>query len=174
VKRHELETEKLVRKVSRLRDEIRRHDYLYYALDSPEISDEQYDRLFNELRRLEAAHPEFITPDSPTQRVAGTPSPSFPEVRHLAALRSLDSTTDSEAVREFDRRVQHELSAPYVLEPKFDGLSLELVYEHGELVRASTRGDGLIGEGVTPNVRTISSLPLQLRSQSPPPRLLAI
>lgn len=116
----------------------------------------------------------FITPDSPTQRVAGTPSPSFPEVRHLAALRSLDSTTDSEAVREFDRRVQHELSAPYVLEPKFDGLSFELVYEHGELVRASTRGDGLIGEGVTPNVRTISSLPLQLRSQSPPPRLLAI
>ena len=84
MKRHELETEKLVRKVSRLRDEIRRHDYLYYALDSPEISDEQYDRLFNELRRLEAAHPEFITPDSPTQRVAGTPSPSFPEVRHLA------------------------------------------------------------------------------------------
>jgi DNA ligase (NAD+) len=162
----------------RLREEIRRHDYLYYVLDRPEISDQRYDRLFDELRRLEKAHPELVTPDSPTQRVAGAPSPSFPEIRHRSPMLSLDSTTAPDAVREFDRRIRPQLcgrgDAPYVLEPKFDGLSLELVYEHGELVRASTRGDGLIGEGVTPNVRTISSLPLQLRSQSSPPRLLAI
>jgi DNA ligase (NAD+) len=175
--RDDLTAKRLRQRAQELREQIRRHDYLYYVLDRPEISDEQYDRLFDELRKLEEAHPELVTPDSPTQRVAGAPAPSFPEVRHFAPMLSLDSTTAPDAVKEFDRRIQLEFrgaAAPYVLEPKFDGLSLELVYEDGEFVRASTRGDGLIGEGVTANVRTVPSLPLRLRSQSPPPRLLAI
>ena len=162
--------------MSRLREKIRRHDHLYYVMDRPEISDREYDRLFNELRRLERGHPELVTRDSPTQRVGGSPSPSFLDVRHLSPMLSLDSTTDADVVRDFDKRIQQQLQGPerrYVLEPKFDGLSLEIVYEKGQLIRASTRGDGLHGEGVTQNARTISSLPLQLRSRIPP-RLLAV
>src|SRR5581483_134876 len=168
--------EKLRLKASRLRDEIRRHDYLYYVLDRPEISDEEYDRLFNELKQLETEHPELVTSDSPTQRVAGTPVQAFANVRHVAPMLSLDSTTDAEMVRAFDGRIRRELNTSvvrYVLEPKFDGLSLELVYENGVLTRASTRGDGAVGEDVTQNVRTIRSLPLRLHSRTPP-RLLAI
>ncbi len=158
--------------------EIRRHDTLYYALDRPEISDEEYDRLFGELRGLEEAFPDLIRPDSPTQRVAGAPLPSFPQVRHLAPLLSLDSVTDPEEVRRFDRRVREALGrgrVDYVVEPKLDGLSVEVVYGRGLLVRASTRGDGLRGEGVTENVRTIRSVPLRLNEQvRPAPRLLAV
>jgi DNA ligase (NAD+) len=159
-----------------LRAAIRRHDYRYYVLDRPLISDAQYDRLFAELVRLETAHPQLITPDSPTQRVSGAPQPAFPSIRHRAPLLSLESVTDLDAVRLFDERVRAALGgrrARYVVEPKFDGLSLEVVYRDGLLLSASTRGDGEHGEGVTENVKTIRSVPLRLYGQKPP-RLLAV
>jgi DNA ligase (NAD+) len=160
-----------------LREEIRRHDRAYYVLDRPEISDEEYDRLFDELRRLEQAHPELVTPDSPTQRMGGAPLPAFSQVRHSVPMLSLDSVTAPDDVRQFDRRIRQSLGdrAKYVLEPKFDGLSLELVYEDGGFVRASTRGDGVRGEDVTHNVKTIPALPLRLRiGTATAPRVLAV
>ncbi len=169
--------ERLGGRAARLRDELRRHDYLYYVLDQPEISDERYDQLFTELKRIEREHPELIAADSPTQRVAGAPSRVFESVRHVTPMLSLDSTTSLDAVRDFDKRMGrefHNSQVEYVVEPKFDGVSLELVYERGRLVRASTRGDGVTGESVTANVQTIRSLPLQLRSRSKPPRLFAV
>ncbi|MGE5278199.1 MAG: NAD-dependent DNA ligase LigA [Acidobacteriota bacterium] len=164
--------------MERLRREIRRHDRLYYVLDRPEISDAEYDRLFEELSRLERAYPGLVTPDSPTQRVAGEPLPVFAPVRHLAPMLSLESVTDPDDVRRFDERVRQALGRDrlaYVAEPKLDGLSVEVVYERGALARASTRGDGERGEGVTENVRTIPSVPLRLREEGPPvPRLLSV
>lgn len=163
-------------RIHKLRDIIRQHDHAYYVLDRPTISDEEYDRLFEELRRLEQEHPELITADSPTQRVGGAPLPSFAQVRHLVPMLSLESHTDPDAVRQFDRRVRQAIgdrSTAYVLEPKFDGLSLELVYERGRFARASTRGDGVRGEDVTENVKAIRSVPLVLRGVEPP-RVLAI
>ncbi|HEX4955352.1 MAG TPA: NAD-dependent DNA ligase LigA [Thermoanaerobaculia bacterium] len=161
-----------------LRREIRRHDHLYYVKDAPEISDEAYDRLFRELRELEAEHPELVTPDSPTQRVAGTPLSAFPQIEHAAPMLSLDSSQDEAQLRRFDERVRKGLAGrevAWVVEPKLDGASLELVYEEGRLARAATRGDGRIGEGVTENVRTIASVPLALRSdERPVPRFLAL
>jgi DNA ligase (NAD+) len=162
-----------------LRDEIRRHDHLYYVLDAPEIADAEYDRLFRELRELEETYPELPTSDSPTQRVGGTPLEGFPTVQHAAPMLSLDSDEAEQALRRFDDRVRRGLGyenvVAYVLEPKLDGLSVELVYENGELTRASTRGDGVRGEGITQNVRTIRSVPLRLRDDelSAPP-LLAV
>jgi DNA ligase (NAD+) len=159
-----------------LRAAIRAHDYRYYVLDRPSVSDAKYDRLFAELARLETAHPELVTPDSPTQRVAGAPLPAFPAIRHLAPMLSLESVTDAGAVRRFDERVRggpRGHAVRYVLEPKFDGLSLEVVYRDGALLRASTRGDGERGEGVTENVKTIRSVPLRLRGAGVP-RLLAV
>jgi len=132
--------------------------------------------LFAELVRLETAHPGLVTPDSPTQRVAGGPLPAFSTVKHLAPMLSLESVTDPEAVRRFDERLRgavHDKPVQYVVEPKFDGLSLELVYRHGVLLRASTRGNGGHGEGVTENVKTIRSVPLRLRGEAVP-RLLAV
>jgi DNA ligase (NAD+) len=164
------------RRAEELRAAIRRHDYLYYVLDRPAISDAQYDRLFADLVRLETAHPELVTPDSPTQRVAGAPLPAFPAVAHVAPMLSLESVTDADAVRRFDERVRAGVrgqAVRYVLEPKFDGLSLEVVYRDGVLRRASTRGDGERGEGVTENVRTIRSVPLRLRGNAVP-RMLAV
>jgi len=153
-----------------LRREIRHHDFLYYVRDAPEVSDEQYDRLFRELVALEEGSPELRTPDSPTQRVAGQPLASFPTVEHAAPMLSLDSDQDPAALRRFDERLRRalaehrpELAVAYVLEPKLDGASLELIYEDGVLTRASTRGDGRRGEGVTQNVRTIPAVPLRLR-----------
>jgi DNA ligase (NAD+) len=157
-------------RVAELRREIRHHDYLYYVRDAPEVSDEQYDRLFRELAALEESHPELRTPDSPTQRVAGQALAAFPTVEHAAPMLSLDSDQDPAALRRFDERLRKALAehrpgqaVAYVLEPKLDGASLELIYEHGVLSRASTRGDGRRGEGVTQNVRTIPSVPLRLR-----------
>ncbi|HEY8021532.1 MAG TPA: NAD-dependent DNA ligase LigA [Thermoanaerobaculia bacterium] len=158
-------------RVETLRAAIRHHDYLYYAKDAPEVSDEEYDRLYRELVALEERHPDLLTPDSPTQRVAGQPVSSFPTVEHLAPLLSLDSDREESALLRFDERVRKGLgveaaaAASYVLEPKLDGASVELVYERGVLVRASTRGDGTKGEGVTENVRTIAAVPLRLREQ---------
>ena len=164
------------RRAEQLRDVIRQHDYRYYVLDQPAISDAEYDRLFGELVRLEAAHPELVTPDSPTQRVAGAPLPAFPTIEHLAPMLSLESVTNADDVRRFDERIRASVGGRpvrYMLEPKFDGLSIEIVYRDGVLLRASTRGDGERGEGVTENVKTIRSVPLRLRGNSVP-RLLAV
>src|SRR5690606_22900403 len=157
--------------------QIRHHDYLYYVLDRPQITDAQYDALVAELRRLEARYPELVTPDSPTQRVAGGVREGFATVRHHAPMLSLESTTSADAVRRFDARLRREVGPDvrYVLEPKFDGLSIEVVYEDGRLVTASTRGDGHQGEDVTANVRTIRAVPLRLREGATGvPRVLAV
>ena len=151
-----------------LRDEIRRHDYLYYVKDRPEISDSQYDRLFRQLLELEQAHPELVTPDSPSQRVGAPPLEELVKVPHEQPMLSLDSIVDQSEVHTFDQRMKRELettSVEYSAEPKFDGLSVELVYDHGIFVRGATRGDGTTGEDVTVNLRTIRSLPLQLHTQ---------
>lgn len=152
-------------RVEELREQIRRHDYLYYVLDQPEISDSAYDELYRELRRLEEEHPELVTEESPTQRVAGEVRRGFATVEHRAPMLSLDSHEKLEALKRFDRRVRAKLGSEveYVLEPKFDGASLELVYEEGRLSLAATRGDGVRGERITENVRTIPAVPLELR-----------
>jgi DNA ligase (NAD+) len=153
------------RQIERLRDDIRRHEYLYYALDAPEISDVKFDRMMEELKRIESLHPELVTPDSPTQRVGGAPRKGLETFRHTPPMMSLDNTYSFEELEEFDRRVR-ELAGrdgiEYVTEHKFDGLSISLLYEGGVLVRGITRGDGTTGEDVTGNVRTIRSIPLRV------------
>ena len=171
--------DELERRAADLRKAMRHHDYLYHVLDAPEISDEEYDRLFRELRALEEAHPRLRTADSPTQRVGGSPLESFQTVEHVAPMLSLDSAQEEGKLRRFDERIRKglgdETPVEYVLEPKLDGASVELVYEDGVLVRASTRGDGVRGEGITENVRTIAAVPLRLRSvDRPVPRVLAL
>ncbi|MDH5196310.1 MAG: NAD-dependent DNA ligase LigA [Gemmatimonadota bacterium] len=165
------------RRVRALRAEIRHHDYLYYVKDKPEIADEAYDALFRELRNLEDAFPELRTADSPTQRVAGAVFDRFPTVLHMAPMLSLDSGAEEAELRRFDARLRKDLGdggVSYVLEPKLDGASVELVYEQGELVRASTRGDGINGEGITENVRTIPTVPLRLTDRGQGPALVAV
>jgi DNA ligase (NAD+) len=160
-----------------LRDEIRRHDYLYYSKDRPEISDSQYDRLFRELVELEQAHPELVTPDSPSQRVGAPPLQELAKVPHEQPMLSLDSIIDQSEVQAFDQRMKRALetlSVEYSVEPKFDGLSVELTYDHGIFTRGATRGDGTTGEDVTVNLRTIRSLPLQLHAQSGLPDHLVV
>ena len=160
-----------------LRDEIRRHDYLYYVKDRPEISDSQYDHLFRELVELEQAHPELVTPDSPSQRVGAPPLEELVKVPHEQPMLSLDSITDQSEVQAFDQRMKRELdtlTVEYSAEPKFDGLSVELIYDHGVFIRGATRGDGMTGEDVTVNLRTIRSLPLQLHVQSGLPDHLVV
>lgn len=174
---HAAPSARVVRRVEHLREQIRHHDYRYYVLDRPTIGDAAYDALERELQTLEAHYPELVTPDSPTQRVAGQVREGFRTVAHRAPLLSLESTTDPEAVRQFDRRIRANLglSVRYILEPKFDGLSIEVVYERGQLASASTRGDGQRGEDVTSNVRTIRAVPLRLRNgPASIPRLLAV
>ncbi|MCP9441484.1 MAG: NAD-dependent DNA ligase LigA [Nitrospira sp.] len=164
-------------RLDRLKSEIRRHDYLYYVKDKPEISDSEYDRLFRELVEIERAHPELVTPDSPTQRVGAPPLDELGKVSHERPMLSLDSLVDPQDVLAFDQRVKRELKLDrldYVTEPKFDGLSVELVYEDGRFVRGSTRGDGTVGEDVTANLRTIRSLPLRLPAENHPPDHLAV
>jgi DNA ligase (NAD+) len=148
-----------------LRREIERHNRLYYVEDAPEITDAEFDRLFAELVALEAAHPELATPDSPTQRVGAPPLETFPEVRHRAPMLSLANAFDEEAVRAFDRRAREALGVEtieYSVEPKFDGLAVSLSYRDGVLAQGATRGDGARGEDVTPNLRTVRSIPLRL------------
>ncbi|MDH4186204.1 MAG: NAD-dependent DNA ligase LigA [Nitrospira sp.] len=160
-----------------LKDEIRRHDNLYYAKDQPEISDTEYDRLFRELIELERSYPDLITPDSPTQRVGAPPLASLTKVPHERPMLSLDSIVEQEEVLAFDQRMKRELEilfVEYSAEPKFDGLSVELVYDHGIFTRGATRGDGTTGEDVTVNLRTIRSLPLQLDGQSGLPDHLVV
>lgn len=151
----------------KLRREIRHNEYLYYVLDAPEITDAEYDRMMVRLRELEARYPDSIPADSPTQRVGGRASSQFTEVRHLEPLLSLGNVFSAEDLRAFDERVRSGLPAgskvEYVMEPKIDGLACSLIYENGKLVRAATRGDGVVGENVTANVRTIRSIPLTLK-----------
>jgi DNA ligase (NAD+) len=153
------------KEIDKLRELIRHHEHRYYVLDDPEISDTEFDKLMKRLEALEAEHPKWVTPDSPTQRVGGLAVGEFPEVRHSVQMLSLDNTYNIEELRDFDRRVR-ELSGrdvvPYVAELKLDGLSMALTYEDGVLTRGVTRGDGMTGEDVTPNVRTIRSLPIKL------------
>lgn len=151
----------------KLRREIRHNEYLYYVLDAPEITDAEYDRMMVRLRELEARYSDSIPADSPTQRVGGRASSQFTEVRHLEPLLSLGNVFSAEELRAFDERVRSGLPAgskvEYVMEPKIDGLACSLIYENGKLVRAATRGDGVVGENVTANVRTIRSIPLTLK-----------
>jgi DNA ligase (NAD+) len=153
------------KRVNELRRLIAHHDQRYYTLDRPEISDAEYDALMRELRELEAAHPELVTPESPTQRVAGQVSDAFATVEHLTPMLSLDNATSEADLREFEARLKRVLPGAtfsYVCEPKVDGLSVALVYEDGVFKRGATRGDGRFGEDVTPNLRTLRSIPLRL------------
>src|SRR5438105_12938127 len=144
------------KKIEALREKIRHHEYRYYVLDDPQLSDADFDKLMNELKRIEAEHPELITPDSPTQRVGGKPREGFVKTRHSSPMLSLDNTYSEEELRAWERRV-HELSGrkdvDYGCELKLDGMSLALVYEDGRLVRGVTRADGTVGAGVTLYVR---------------------
>ncbi|MBZ0068546.1 MAG: NAD-dependent DNA ligase LigA, partial [Thiobacillus sp.] len=160
-----------------LRQEIEQHNYAYYVLDQPTIPDAEYDRLFRELQALETEYPELITPDSPTQRVGGKPLDGFAQVRHAVPMLSIRTETDTEAsgAQAFDVRVRKELGlseadplVEYAAELKFDGLAINLRYEHGLLVQAATRGDGETGEDVTQNIRTLHCIPLRLQTEAPP------
>ena len=155
----------LRKEAEELREKIRRHEYLYYVEDAPEISDAGFDRLMNRLKEIEAAHPELATPDSPTVRVGGSPREGFTTVRHARAMLSLDNAFSYDALRDWDRRVREgsgREDIEYIAEHKFDGLSISLQYEDGVLVRGVTRGDGTTGEDVTPNVKTVRSIPLRM------------
>jgi DNA ligase (NAD+) len=158
-------TKDVAKKIEALREKIRHHEYLYYVLDSPEISDTDFDHLMKELQQLESDHPALITPDSPTQRVGGKPREGFVKVRHSSPMLSLDNTYNEEELRAWERRV-HELTGrkdvDYVCELKLDGMSLSLGYDDGQLARGITRGDGTVGEDVTLNVRTVRSVPLSI------------
>ncbi|MBI2115831.1 MAG: NAD-dependent DNA ligase LigA [candidate division NC10 bacterium] len=149
-----------------LRSRLHHHDYCYYILNRPEISDAEYDRLFNQLRELEAAHPELIIPDSPTQRVGGAIAEGFASVQHRVPMLSLDNAYTAGEIREFEARLQRALPGEiftYVCEPKVDGLGVALLYERGRLVRGATRGDGRLGEDITQNLKTVRTIPLRLR-----------
>jgi DNA ligase (NAD+) len=171
---------KVIERIKELREQINYHNYLYYVLDSPKIPDVEYDRLFDELLELENKYPELITPDSPTQRVGATPLTEFKTVKHSLPMLSLNKAASEEEFRDFHRRVLElsglkENQISYSVEPKFDGLAVELAYENGILVEASTRGDGVVGEDVTENLRTIKAIPLRLlQRETKPPLLIEI
>jgi DNA ligase (NAD+) len=154
------------KRIEALRESIERHNRRYYVEDAPEITDAEYDALFAELQALESAHPELRTADSPTQRVGGAPLPQFDEVRHRTPMLSIGNAFDEEEVRAFDKRVRQAVGADsveYAAEPKFDGLAVSLVYRAGVFVQGATRGDGTTGEDVTPNLRTVGSIPLKIK-----------
>src|SRR5439155_12512424 len=175
-------TQKDVQKrLDELREEVNHHLYRYHVLDEPEISDAEYDRLFDELKALEGEHPDLITPDSPTQRVGAPPSERFRKVEHLTPMGSLEKVTDDEGLfkwaEDVRRRLDSDEPAAYVIEPKIDGLALSLTYENGILTRGATRGDGVQGEDVTPNLKTIRAIPLALRlagAHEDPPAVLEV
>ncbi len=167
-----------IERVRQLREQLDYHNYRYYVLDSPEISDAQYDRLFDELLALEERYPALVTPESPTQRVGAAPLEEFRTVRHSLPMLSLNKANNEGEFLEFDRRARNltrdrNTEMSYAVEPKFDGLAVELVYEKGILVLGSTRGDGIVGEDVTQNLRTIKSIPLRLRG-GPIPDLVEV
>jgi DNA ligase (NAD+) len=163
-------------RAEKLRRAIERHNRLYYNEAAPEISDAEYDALFQELAKLEAEHPELATPDSPTQRVGSKPSEGFAAASHRVPMLSLANAFDDDDVAAFDRRCREGLGVPeveYGCELKFDGLAVTLAYEDGVFVQGATRGDGAVGEDVTPNLRTVRSIPLRLDLRKPP-RLLEV
>lgn len=163
-------SEDIIERAEALRKEIRRHSYLYYVLDRPEITDFEFDKMYRELVTLEAEHPEIVTPDSPTQRVGGKASDDFRKVRFRKPMLSLTNVFNAEELREFDRRVKASLgteNVEYITELKIDGLSMNLVYEDGRLVQGLTRGDGRVGEDVTANVKTIRTIPLYIENAPP-------
>ena len=156
------------KRIDQLRRLLEQHNRLYYILDTPEITDGEYDELFRELQALEAQFPQLLTADSPTQRVGGAPTDKFRATVHRTPMLSLENATNEVEIREFEQRIHKALGMPagqmleYSCEPKMDGLAVELIYTDGLLTSASTRGDGITGEDVTENVRTIRSLPLRL------------
>jgi DNA ligase (NAD+) len=155
-------TKKVAARVLELKETLERYNYRYHALDDPEVSDAEYDRLMLELRALETQHPQLLTPDSPTQRVGAAPVAAFGAVKHRLAMLSLDNAFSDEDVRDFDRRIR------YSAEPKLDGLAISVRYENGVFVQGATRGDGETGEDITQNLKTIKALPLKLRADRPP------
>ena len=169
------DTSDVERRIEALRAELARHNHAYYVLDAPTVPDAEYDRLFLELQRLEAAHPEFDSPESPTRRVGGAPVSAFGQVRHALPMLSLQNAFDDDEVRAFDRRVRDAADEAgldvgalrYCAELKFDGLAISLRYEDGRFVRGATRGDGAVGEDVTANLRTVRAIPLRLRGAAP-------
>jgi len=164
------------RRIARLREEVRRHEHLYYVLARPEISDQAYDALERELRELEAQFPELVTPDSPTQRVGEKPAEEFPSFAHRVPMQSLDNTYSEAEIGEFQERIFRLVGRReivYTAELKIDGVSIALHYEQGRLLRAVTRGDGVRGDDVTPNARAIRAIPLVLRGERPPAALEA-
>lgn len=158
-----------------LKQQLCRHEYLYHVLDTPEIPDVEYDRMMQELKELEAEHPEWVTADSPTQRVGATPLSAFKQVRHEIPMLSLDNVFDEESYLAFDKRVHDRLKnssqVTFCCELKLDGLAVSLLYEQGELVQAATRGDGTTGENITANIRTIRAIPLRLQGDNIPERI---
>ncbi|WP_432323165.1 NAD-dependent DNA ligase LigA [Yersinia enterocolitica] len=167
--------ESIIQQINQLRTSLRHHEHLYHVLDAPEISDAEYDRLMQQLRELEAQHPELITNDSPTQRVGAAPLDAFEQVKHEVPMLSLDNVFDEESYLAFDKRVHDRLKRAdpltFCCELKLDGLAVSLLYEDGELVRAATRGDGTTGENITANVRTIRAIPLRLQGDNIPRRV---
>ena len=151
-----------LQQIQKLREELNYHNYQYYVLDQPTISDFEYDRMLRQLEELEQANPEYITPDSPTQRVGGKALDSFAQVTHRVPLQSLQDVFSQEELMEFHHRVSQGQTMEYLLEPKIDGLSVALEYENGVFVRGATRGDGQVGEDVTENLRTIRAIPMVL------------
>jgi len=170
-----MDKEEAKNKIGKLKKEIDHHNYLYYIKDNPQISDERYDELMRELQALEDEFPDLKTPDSPAQRVGVKPLTQFATVPHSKPMLSLDGTQNSPEIENFARRMREELGkniVRYTAEPKFDGLSLELVYENGILVQGATRGDGITGENITPNVKTIRAIPLRLSPETVSPRIV--
>lgn len=168
-------SESVEREVAELRQRVQYHLYRYHVLDQPEITDQEYDRLYDRLAALEAEHPQLVTPDSPTQRVGAEPSEKFLEVRHEHPMLSLDKCMDDDELKRWQQRCAGALDdgdeLAFTCEPKIDGVAVSLLYEGGELVRAATRGDGTTGEDITANVRTIRAIPWRLRSDDPPSRV---
>jgi DNA ligase (NAD+) len=167
--------EKVVREIKALRTEVDHHNYLYHSLDSPKLTDSEFDQLFRRLMELEQQYPELITPDSPTQRVGSDPLSEFEQVRHRLPMLSLGNAFSADDLRDFDRRIKNRLDSEqdqaFTCEPKIDGVAVSLLYEDGLLVRGATRGDGTSGEDITANVKTIDAIPLRLRGESYPSTL---
>src|SRR5437764_3539848 len=158
------------KRLEQLRDEVRKHDRLYYEQATPIISDREYDRLYRELVDLEAQFPDLLTPNSPTQRVGGKPLQAFVQIQHLTPMLSLDNTYSEDEVANFYKRITRLLpdeKIPVVIEPKVDGVAVSLLYEKGRLRHAATRGDGITGDDITQNIKTIRSVPDQLRGGAP-------
>jgi len=176
----EISYSKAKKTVEKLRNEIQRHDRLYYIENQPEISDSQYDELMRELRNTEDAHPKLITPDSPTMRVSGTIAQGFESVLHIVSMISMDNIQTEQDAHDFDRRIKRFLELDelidieYVCEPKFDGVSASLTYKNGLLRTGATRGDGKTGENITQNLKTIKAIPLRLNNDSRPPEIVEV